>query len=317
MTDLITTLSQAPNIELNIATRTASHGDQSGIVDATWIHLLPSGHIGGRDGRSFNLVNAQDVISKSMTGVDLPIDYEHAIDTNTQARAIPAAGWVKELQVREDGIWGRVEWTDAAHRMIAGKEYRYLSPVLMYDAKSKAVHRIIGAALVHRPNLNLKALSSEQIDAKPIEDALSPLRLALGLNEQADAAAIIEALGINATPDPRKYVPIEAMKELFVEANSIKAYLAETEAEAHVTAAMNQGHLTPAMRGWALALCARDPESFDNFVKSSSAPYAHLFKPSKLAAREPFGSAATARNAEDSDEGKVAKMLGIDPSRLA
>ena len=316
MTDLITTLSQAPNIELNIATQAAAQGDQSQKIEATWVHLLPSGHIGGRDGRSFNLINAQDVINKSMTGVDLPIDYEHAIDTNPQARAIPAAGWVKELQAREDGIWGRVEWTDAAHRMIAGKEYRYLSPVLMYDAKSKEVHRIIGAALVHRPNLNLKALSSEHIAATPIEDALTPIRLALGLNEQADAAAIIEALGVNVTPDPRKYVPIEAMKELFVEATSIKAYLAETEAEARVTAAMNQGHLTPAMRGWALALCARDPDSFDNFVNSSSAPYAHLFEPSKLAVRDPFGSAAAALNAEDSDEGKLAKMLGIDPSCL-
>ena len=107
------------------------------------------------------------------------------------------------------------------------------------------------------------------------------------------------------------------MKGLFIEAASIKACLAEAEAEARVNAAMDQGHLSPAMRGWAVALCARDPKYFDEFVKSSSAPFAHLFKPSEIDARAPFVSADSARNAETSDEAKMAKMLGIDPSSFA
>lgn len=36
---------------------------------------------------------------------------------------------------------------------------------------------------------------------------------------------------------------------------------------------MRKGHLTPAMRGWAIALCMSDPGSFDAFVSRSSAPY--------------------------------------------
>lgn len=312
MADLITTLSEA-----QFFGRDASSDDPAQSADTAWVHLLPSGQINGRDGRVFVLSDANTVIRQSMTGVDLPIDYEHAIDTNTQAKAVPAAGWIKDLQAREDGIWGQVEWTDSARAMIFGKEYRYLSPVLMYDASTKAIHRIIGAALVHRPNLTLKALSSENISMTPNEDPLAPIRLALGLNAQADTAAIVEALGISVVPDPRKYVPLEAVKELFNETISTKTCLAEVEAETRVNAAMERGHISPGMRSWAVALCATDPASFDDFVNSSPAPFAHLFGPSKVAARHVQGAMSSALQTETTDEGKMAKMLGIDPRRLA
>ncbi len=46
---------------------------------------------------------------------------------------VPAAGWIKERRSDETGIWGRVEWTAAAHEMIARKEYRTLSPVILHN----------------------------------------------------------------------------------------------------------------------------------------------------------------------------------------
>ncbi|RWE48621.1 MAG: hypothetical protein EOS24_34125, partial [Mesorhizobium sp.] len=67
---------------------------------------------------------------------DLAIDYDH----QTVFGAIPgvggkapAAGWIKELQARDDGIFGRVEWTAAASAAIKAGEYRYLSPVFFHE----------------------------------------------------------------------------------------------------------------------------------------------------------------------------------------
>ncbi|MGK3945780.1 phage protease, partial [Streptomyces caeruleatus] len=72
-----------------------------------------------------------------------------------------AVGWVREMQAREDGIWGRVEWTPEGQRLVAEKAYRKISPVIIHDAKKKIL-RIANISLVNRPNLRgLAALNQE------------------------------------------------------------------------------------------------------------------------------------------------------------
>lgn len=79
-----------------------------------WVHLLPSGVMQGRDGRTYDLADPGGLIlAFEANGIDLPVDYEHQND-KPEARLeglVPAAGWIKALQSRADGIWGRVEWT--------------------------------------------------------------------------------------------------------------------------------------------------------------------------------------------------------------
>lgn len=41
--------------------------------------------------------------------VDIPIDYEHQTLLDVQA---PAAGWIKDLTLKQDGVYALVEWTD-------------------------------------------------------------------------------------------------------------------------------------------------------------------------------------------------------------
>lgn len=94
-----------------------------------WVHLLPTGFMKGRDGRSYDLADPGGLIlAFQANGIDLPVDFEHQND-KPEARLkgpVPAAGWIKELQIREGGIWGRVEWTASAAEMIGAREYRYL-----------------------------------------------------------------------------------------------------------------------------------------------------------------------------------------------
>lgn len=61
------------------------------------------------------------------------IDYEHQTDhTSENGQPAPAAGWIRELDVRGGALWGRVEWTAKAAASIAAREYRYISPTFRH-----------------------------------------------------------------------------------------------------------------------------------------------------------------------------------------
>ena len=91
-----------------------------------WIKLMPVGNIVARDGRKWRLADAAAVVARSLDyalGGDLPIDYDHQIDhAKANGQPAPAAGWMREISARADGIWARVEWTDRARQMLAERE---------------------------------------------------------------------------------------------------------------------------------------------------------------------------------------------------
>ncbi|MGS4946976.1 phage protease [Meridianimarinicoccus sp. RP-17] len=284
-----------------------------------WAHLVPLGRVTGRDGRTFIVRDPHSIVQRSLHGGrELPVDYEHEMDTPRApgAAAVPAAGWIKELQVRADGIWGRVEWTERAGKMVAAREYRFLSPVL-YHAKDRTVMRIAGAGLVHRPNLELKSLSSED---SPMTDtptapgaALAQIAEALGLHAEATSAEIVTAIQDKTTPDPAQYVPIEAVKELLAAGKERFAAMSEDKARQKVDDATTRGYITPGMRGWAMALCAQDPERFDEFLSCSVPAYAHLHHMHTHGA-----GLSGARGAHVSgDEAEILRHMGIDPAKMA
>lgn len=164
-----------------------------------WVHLIPAGTTKGVDGRGpYKLSDPKAVITASLTGRPLPIDYDHAIDRAADdGRPAPAAGWIEELEVRDDGIWGRVAWTARGAEALKSREYRYLSPVFLHD-KSGTVMQLLRAALTNNPNLRaLKALASQQggPSTMDMEEFLIKLRAALGLDDTADANAVLAALG--------------------------------------------------------------------------------------------------------------------------
>lgn len=124
-----------------------------------WIHVLPAGTFSGDDGRGpYHTPDPQKLIESSLLtrGRPLPIDYDHG--TILKAGSSAAAGWITALQARADGIWGKVEWTDAGRKAVESREYRFLFPVfqLNKDEKEKGggtIVRILGAGLTNVPNL--------------------------------------------------------------------------------------------------------------------------------------------------------------------
>lgn len=157
-----------------------------------WVQLLPAGEFRGADGRGpYTVPDARALIAASMADGPLVIDEAHATDLAApKGGAAPAQGWIQELQAREDGIWGRVEWTPLGQKALQDRLYRGISPVFA-QRKDGAVLRLLRAALTNAPNLPLATLHSEQGNSM---DLLMRLRQALGLGEDAEEEAVLTAL---------------------------------------------------------------------------------------------------------------------------
>lgn len=272
-----------------------------------WVHLLPKGNFAGRDGRAWKLSNPKGVVAAfAANAMDLPIDYEHQTDNaEKNGQPAPAAGWIKALDVRSDGLWGRVEWTAKAREMLAEREYRFLSPVFLFNYKTGEVMSLQGAGLTNRPNLLLTALARQE--TPNMDDALkAQLMEILGLSADAGDDAIVNQVKADCTPDPTKYVPVEQVKALMDELAALKATMTTEQAENTVEMAMRDGKLPPALREWGLALCRDNPQAFANFISTAGAPYANLGK--ELLGGEP---PSKRKSLLGDDERAVCRNLGI------
>ncbi len=117
--------------------------------------------------------------------------------------AAKAAGWVRRIEAREDGIWADIEWTAAAATAIAAKEYRYLSPVIPHHKDGRVV-MILSVALTNVPATHLEALSATLTlptnDRTPdMDKVLAALLAALGLPQGTDETAVLAAINAMLT----------------------------------------------------------------------------------------------------------------------
>jgi phage I-like protein len=295
--------------------------DNAPFAPPEWVHLIPAGTFSGRDGRGPYRLDAQAVLDAfAAHGADLPVDYDHqSLTAEEKTGPVPAAGWIKELQAREDGIWARVEWTPRATELLANKEYRYLSPVFRYRVKDGRVTELTGAGLTHSPNLHLQAAASR----KEIAAMTLPEKLAAMLGVPADcsedeAAAACQRLldrieaaeAANARqPDPAQYVPIAMHKKVADQLAALQADIARRDAEAAVEAAMSARKVSPGMKEWALAYASRDIEGFRAFVAAA---------PEIVSASETKQSAQSAGGVVLTDEDRLAaKLLGMSIEAFA
>ena len=158
-----------------------------------WVHLLPAGSVRTVDGRGpYTVKSLQAIATASLpNGGKLPIDECHAIDrAQPLGMSAPARGWIVELQAREDGLWGRVEWTPTGQQLMEEKAYVGISPAILHTQAGEVL-QVLRASLTNTPNLQgLVSLHSENSTM----DFRALLIEALGLDGEADDAAIAAAL---------------------------------------------------------------------------------------------------------------------------
>ena len=223
---------------------------QEGDGAPEWIHLLPAGEIRTRDGRGPYRVASMSALAALKDGQKLAIDECHAIDKG-QALGAPgrAIGWIVELQAREDGLWGRVEWNQSGQALMEDKAYSGVSPVILHTAKGEIVG-IARASLTNTPNLlGLTALHSEEV---PMDWKAKLIEL-LGLDGEADDAAIETALQAKMTnkaacsaetlESPAVIALQSQLTDVTTELNALRQDRAREAAEGFVDAAITEGRV--------------------------------------------------------------------------
>lgn len=129
-----------------VAKASTKEGEEGFTVEVpTEIHVVPIGEWKGYQGWRTIQITAGDclkIVENQAVHGDVLVDYEHQVlYTEYNGQPAPAAGWIKKVEARDDGCWATVEWTPRAIAAIAAKEFRYLSPVVVWgkvDGKSGA-----------------------------------------------------------------------------------------------------------------------------------------------------------------------------------
>lgn len=329
--------------------KTGSHAAQlpdTGLAE--WYQLIPSGTFRGIDGRGpYTLDNPPAVIAAfRRMSCDLPVDYDHQMLTAAEKRgAVPSAGWIKDLEAREDGIWGRIAWTEAANACLQAKEYRYLSPVFYYDQAGN-IKALRMAGLTNEPNLRLQAAASReggsmdelferlcyllnlpltttkeemlaQLDklktmvssSEATAAASRQMAVALGLAENAEMPALAVALQSRLTqaPDPAQYVSITQYNQVAHSLAQLQEEQAQGKATQLVEEAMRAGKVTPAQKPWALAYASKDPTAFESYL--ATAPV--LGQGTQV---PPSAPPAQAAHSLSQEQKAVCAAMGLDPA---
>ncbi len=139
----------------------------------SWLRIVPAGEFKAVDGRPVGdktgdgkpveckawLLTAergQQIVAALKQKQDaLVIDYEHqTLKAAGNGLPAPAAGWMKDFEWREDGIYALCSWTPNAQSMISHNEYRYISSVFSYHPKTGLGNSVLHAALTNVPALD-------------------------------------------------------------------------------------------------------------------------------------------------------------------
>ena len=334
------------------------------LVANGWAQILPAGDfkaLDGRpgDGKTWKLSDAKGqalaaTLSARAALTPISIDYEHqAVLAPQNGQPAPSAGWMLAFEWRVgEGLFARVDWTDRAKGLIGAREYRYISPVILFDpagnvtglhnAALVAVPAIVGMEAVQaalsaafpqqqeplRMNLTeLLALLGLAADATPdvikarvaeltqAAGCAAQLNTALGLTAKAEAAAALAALSaLRATPDAST---LQQVATLSAELATLRNGINEREVVETVDRAIGvDKKLLPAQRDWAIGLGKANRAQLSAFL-ASAVPIPGLNGQGDGGGARSNPGAGAGVAALSATQADIAKRLGIDPTKYA
>lgn len=222
---------------------------------SNWVHALPIGSYshpvyGALDITVDKAKKIVDNVINKVRGIDPSINYNH---TNSGPDA-EAAGWVKNAEVRSDGVWVFVEWVKDAAEAIKAKKWRYFS-IEYVDSWTNPEGMsfndvLIGGALTNRPFMkNLVPINLSEATYDMAFDIVStvtgtPMEELRGGKEvmelsESDLNKIIEGVASklgdktdsnkSVTSDPIKLSEIAELKQLAEDNPLVKTLVSTLE----------------------------------------------------------------------------------------
>ena len=248
----------------------------------------------------FNEKNADAIIKEfSEKGIDLNIDYEHQ---SLEKKEAPAAGWGKELVKTSEGLVLKMkEWTSKAKKYIEDKEYRYFSPVVLFD-KNLQPSRLFNVALTNTPLMdNINALIASETfnflnkptnlklnkgNGKMIQKLMMALGMAVAFSEkpkeeqEAGVMSRVKELlssqedvkGFLAMHEKPDFNSVTGMIQSMIPAdkfNELQNKLVKRDAGEALALVMGEGKIADNFKGWALAFAEKDLEGFKEWSKNA------------------------------------------------
>lgn len=247
--------------------------EESGVHSQTphkLVKLLPLGLIHSTkgdfliDNDAFQSIRCKFVDRK----LQIPIDYEHQTLKDMQA---PAAGWITDIILKSDGIYGAVNWTERAMEYLKNREYRYLSPVILTQGKERRAVALHSVALTNTPAIdgmepiiNSNKPSEEELPQEETETGVGKSSLeALSALLQLDPSATIEDI-YNAVS-----ALLKSQDELKLMAEACRFEVTRMKADSVVFDALKEGKLAPFQRDWAFRFAMNDLDSFTHWLKDA------------------------------------------------
>lgn len=236
-----------------------------------WIQLTPRGPVKARDGRSFRFDPEKLAAAWRAEQLRLPIDFAHESDHVELLGARPARAWIVEVQAREAGLFGKVEWLPDAIAALSAKSYRYISPTFWLEADKASARLLKGAALVVAPALGMPALASASSPSgdRPMKSLLAKL----GLTENATEEEALAKLSALTTVDPAAYVPAaqlaaanDALAQAQAKLRAIDEAAALAKCQALVDKGVADGRIAPAAKEHFLAMAKADFASAEKAI---------------------------------------------------
>lgn len=322
-----------------------------------WYHIEPKGEHPNRtagvvqvidDQAVHNIVNRfnlEAMAGKLSHGHEMLIDHEHfSHDADKETRAF---GWLTQLENRNDGVYGRIRWSNTGKQAVDGGDYRFFSTEYSPDdleeidkdrVRPKA---IAGLTLTNRPNNrggkpitnrnNLPpspaASTAEDPADKKIKNRETMKQIAnkLGLSADASEDAILGELSKitnRATDAEGKLNTLVTERDLYK--NRVETLLGEqidAELDAHgITDEAARGKLKPVLlpmknreeRIGFLGLIGKEPKE-----KQAKIPLTNRDKSKTPNRMEPDGDEDEEENKKKADKikNRAEELKGAAPSR--
>ncbi len=315
-----------------------------------YLQLTPAGRFRARDGRPYNSPDwfiddntAPKVLARLSARKDrIVIDYEHqTLNAEKNGQPAPAAAWFDGSAVEwwpGEGLFVKPDYTEAAKGYIEQEQYKYASPVIVYNKRTGEVLDIQMAALVNYAAIdgmkeldavaaakyshNTEELPMEELlklfglapDAteeqaivalKALQDKCAELETQLGESQGAVTALKAQVEAGDGAPDPAKYVPVQVVADLQGEIAELKGRMDSDELETLVAQGIADGKIRGnEMEAWARKL---DVAALKGYLDNAQAIAA--LKGSQTHGKAPSG--VTQQGELDETATAVCKQLGI------
>lgn len=201
--------------------------------------------------------------------VEIPIDYEHQTLKDVEA---PAAGWIKDIILKSDGIYGVVDWTERAVGYLKNQEYKYLSPVISVRNSDRKAIGLHSAALTNTPAIN--AMTPVACSDKPSEsEGGADQGEAGGSGKDMEALAELLQLDPNTATMEDIYQAVAALLEgqeaLKLKADAYQFEVTMMKVDSAVEEALKSGKVAPFQRDWAFQSAMKDLDGFTSWFKAA------------------------------------------------